>query len=194
MAEKTAKKKNKINQDVLTLIMLLAFIVLVIIGFAWFDQGYNQTTAYKTGKEMKKQDNADFDGILVIATVTTVTVLVCVIGKKISNKKRILKREKDIKAKLEELNNKKSQADDDIAKILAAGRNTINSRNYHKNYFKDREEEIIDVKKHRLTMEEIADFPEDNDITEMPKNKKFYILLACIICAGIGFIIGILVI
>ncbi|MBE5938415.1 MAG: hypothetical protein E7265_10350 [Lachnospiraceae bacterium] len=193
----TAKKKKKSSgqDDVLSLVIFFAIIAIIVVGLAWLDRGNYKTDEY-VGEEKNIDGDEDnnFDGILVVATVAGATVLIAAVGKKISNKRKKKKQERDLERQIQEMNfAKQSQVmDDDVAKIIAAGRSTINSRNYHKNYNFNRDSEPINVRSYRLDDDEFDEFTYDEMPAERSKSKIFFIVLACAVCISIGFIIAII--
>lgn len=195
------KKRKKNNQDVVSLFIFFSVIALVVVGMAWLDRAQSFPDEFEGGaSSVYSEETEQYDGILVVATVTAVGIFGALVIKKLINNARKKKIEKDKLEKLKQLlEMQKHRRDNNIDQILAAGRRTVDSRNYHKNFYRNRQEQadVIDIKEERLRNQEeeqkISDMLDEHMYKDYhKKNLSFYISLGGIIFISLCVIIAIL--
>ncbi|MBE5940701.1 MAG: hypothetical protein E7266_09945 [Lachnospiraceae bacterium] len=201
MAKDKKKKKKRNNQDVVSLFIFFTVIVMVALGLAWLDRSANPPERFEgSGTSPVAEEEFDYDGILTVASIASGLVFVVLVAKKAVNVVRKKRIEREKKEKLKELIlMTKQKPDDNIVQILAAGRRTIDSRNYHKNFYRtyEQREDVIDVKEERMRAlernEKLSDMLDDYMYEDYhKKNIQFYIMLGAIVFIAVTIMVAIL--
>ncbi len=189
--KKINKKRKRKNQDLVSLFIFFAVIALVVVGMMWIDKVQSMPDDYKgNGTSIEKEEVTSDDRILIVATVTSAGIFAALVIKKAINNARKKKIEKEKREKLKQLleaQRQKQNRDSNIDQILAAGRSTINSRAYHKNFYNNRQNNnVIDIKEER--MRDIEENEKINGVLDeymykdyKKKNLMFYMSLGCVV-------------
>jgi|GEM_PF-4604528 len=180
---KKKKKKSRISkkdkQDIITLLAFFAVIIGLVILVSWFTRSDDVPNQYDGGYDMEEEEEeANYDGIIIVASILLLTVGMSVGFKRIADRRKRKKKEKELEAlnaRREEMERIEDEAARrEVESILAAGKQIKDYRDYHKNYGKGRGDEEPDLpeRPRRKTLGELMD-EESLDSSERPMKSSY---------------------